>query len=347
MQGRCSKCGMHIISRRSRCPVCEGGVEPIVSVPRPKIVEPKAWPDWAAAWARIAKHQDAGVGDTAQRFYASFGGEWFKLFAKKIGMPCRCSERQAEWNTSYPYHPIDVTVVTSLSPREQHAESQSRAIETWRKYGVYIVSVNTQAEADNLCKRFQQVDEWVVNNDEVSWGSGRKSQPIRRMVQVAADKERPILIINSDIEIHGKQKSLLEYVPVDCVTLGVRWNYSEKHSDATEFQWGFDVVGVLPEHARKLPKSFNYGIGQPVWDYAAPMILSDCANVIHGPLFFHKNHPLNWDSVAWDQGAKMFAEWFGKIDHENTAWWRQQFEPDMIYDERVGCYVSRASCPLV
>ena len=61
------------------------------------------WPAWATAIARFSKTQDSGVGDTAQRIAAKFGGEQFKTFAKTLGMPCGCTERQQDWNTRYPY----------------------------------------------------------------------------------------------------------------------------------------------------------------------------------------------------------------------------------------------------
>lgn len=59
------------------------------------------------AWVRLVRFlrspSDTGVGDTVQRIAAKFGGERFKKWAKKIGIPCGCDKRQAEWNRLYPY----------------------------------------------------------------------------------------------------------------------------------------------------------------------------------------------------------------------------------------------------
>ena len=59
------------------------------------------------AWVRMVKllrkPQDAGIGDTIQRIAAKFGGERFKAFAEKIGIPCGCADRQNEWNSKWPY----------------------------------------------------------------------------------------------------------------------------------------------------------------------------------------------------------------------------------------------------
>lgn len=52
-------------------------------------------------WFRTAG--DRGVGDTVQRLAAKVGGERFKKFAKKAGIPCGCASRQARWNKLFPY----------------------------------------------------------------------------------------------------------------------------------------------------------------------------------------------------------------------------------------------------
>lgn len=58
---------------------------------------------WVAALSRLRKPEDEGVGDTAQRLAAKFGGERYKRFMKRIGAPCACEKRQAEWNQLYRY----------------------------------------------------------------------------------------------------------------------------------------------------------------------------------------------------------------------------------------------------
>ena len=63
----------------------------------------KPWPAWALSLKRLRKNGETGVGDTAQRVASWFGGEYFKAFSKKIGMPCECTNRQNNWNKQYPY----------------------------------------------------------------------------------------------------------------------------------------------------------------------------------------------------------------------------------------------------
>lgn len=83
------------------CPVCKSVVRcgEAASVS----ADPEYWPSWATALSRFKKDEDTGVGDTAQRVFARLGGEAFKWMASKLGMPCGCTGRQADWNRLYPY----------------------------------------------------------------------------------------------------------------------------------------------------------------------------------------------------------------------------------------------------
>jgi hypothetical protein len=63
-----------------------------------------AWPLPARALARLAAAGERGLGDTAARVLAKFGGEAMKRFYKKLfGRDCGCGSRQAALNRLYPY----------------------------------------------------------------------------------------------------------------------------------------------------------------------------------------------------------------------------------------------------
>lgn len=64
---------------------------------------PQPWPMWARYVARLKTDQDAGVGDTVKRIADRLGGQGYRWFTKKAGMPCHCTARQEEWNRKYPY----------------------------------------------------------------------------------------------------------------------------------------------------------------------------------------------------------------------------------------------------
>jgi hypothetical protein len=60
-----------------------------------------------SGWVRVVKllrkPEDRGIGDTVQRHLATLGGERFKQWAKDVGIPCGCTERQEQWNSIWPY----------------------------------------------------------------------------------------------------------------------------------------------------------------------------------------------------------------------------------------------------
>lgn len=89
---KCAKCGKQI--------KCDG-------VERPKKPEPKPKKPKSEVWVRLVRMiripSDIGIGDTLQRQFAKFGGERFKRWAAKLGIPCGCTERQNHYNKKYPY----------------------------------------------------------------------------------------------------------------------------------------------------------------------------------------------------------------------------------------------------
>lgn len=71
--------------------------------PAPMVADTRKINRWVRMVKLLRKPEDSGLGDTVQRIAAKFGGERFKAFAKRIGIPCGCSDRQAEWNRLFPY----------------------------------------------------------------------------------------------------------------------------------------------------------------------------------------------------------------------------------------------------
>ena len=96
MSWTCPNCGFHIAAD---VPL------PVHCVCEREHVEAGGEPFWLTAIRRLAKPTDRGVGDTVQRIASWLGGELFKRFSAKLGIPCGCTQRQAEWNARWPYDP--------------------------------------------------------------------------------------------------------------------------------------------------------------------------------------------------------------------------------------------------
>lgn len=99
------KCEQIKLSRESRRRA--SGSETIPAPPeqhqdRREPNEMKPPPRWVRLLQRLSTPEDIGLGATVKRLASKFGGERFKRLTKKLGMPCKCGAREAEWNRLYP-----------------------------------------------------------------------------------------------------------------------------------------------------------------------------------------------------------------------------------------------------
>jgi hypothetical protein len=99
------QCGWTVKTNRAvsvKCPQCSGVII-CDGAPRPKTIVVRKIGKWVRYVKLLRKPEDKGVGDTVQRIASKFGGERFKAWAKRLGIPCGCAERQEMWNRIYPY----------------------------------------------------------------------------------------------------------------------------------------------------------------------------------------------------------------------------------------------------
>lgn len=88
----CEKCNWRIFSEITiPCPNCKN-VSDIIRKPL-----------WVRLITMLRQEEDVGVGDTIRRILENIGGERFKQLAKRIGLPCGCTQRQEDLNTQFPY----------------------------------------------------------------------------------------------------------------------------------------------------------------------------------------------------------------------------------------------------
>ena len=70
-------------------------------------------------------------------------------------------------------------------------------------FGLPIIAVNTAEEISELRKEHEQVDEWIECND-IATHYAYPTQYIRTLANVARYIGGRVMVINSDIEIHGQ-----------------------------------------------------------------------------------------------------------------------------------------------
>ena len=283
--------------------------------------------DWFADWiARTPANCGCGedIAAIIKRLPPRFD-DWFaysvdlhNAINKKLGKPL---VNLHEAKLLYPQCAFDqqpsianLVAVTSLAPHR--LDRQTVCLDSWKKLGLSIVSVNSQAEIDEISGDYPQVDNWIpASNPDC------KTQRINTLLDVATSLQTPILLINADIEIYGDQSRLLDLVSQRKIAVGIRHNYELHPGIATIEKWGLDAFVVYPEQVDRLSK-VNFSIGKPMWDYWLPWEMQKLheLNLIDEPYFFHRSHELAWTEQECSLAHQYFASKFEAIDW-NT--WRK------------------------
>lgn len=211
--------------------------------------------------------------------------------------------------------------VTSLSLLPNHLQVQDKCLKTWQRAGFSIHAKNRSEEVERLKKLYPQVVQWHVC-DDVPTEYATRTQSIHALAQTAVEIGQRVMLINSDIEIHGEQRIIREAVESG-VMVGIRHDYEHHWWTGSRFIWGLDVFSFTPDQARALPYR-PYAIGKPVWDYWLPQhfrSLGQRMNFVGEPLFFHKLHETNWNYDEWMMAAGWFADQFGfmRTQEESVA----------------------------
>ncbi len=210
---------------------------------------------------------------------------------KTLATPCPDYPSRGLPENNHP--PItDFVAVTSLSPSADRTARQRECLATWKAFGLSIVAVQSPAEIVAMQDLYPQVDDWVASDGE---GAPR----INELLNVAIDRDQPILIVNSDIEIRGAQSSLLDAITPGNMTSGVRHNYDRNWWQGKRERWGIDAFYVEPEAAKTFPL-VDLRIGKPAWDYWVPFHCDRhgiASRWIGYGLFFHANHNQTWSKA--------------------------------------------------
>lgn len=110
MRWQCPQCErvatLSASAYKVRCPCGYVGQFREAPAAPPKVISEKVARKTTNRWVRylslLSKPEDIGLGATAKRLFAKFGGERFRVWAQRIGLPCGCTEREDEWNRQYP-----------------------------------------------------------------------------------------------------------------------------------------------------------------------------------------------------------------------------------------------------
>lgn len=235
-----------------------------------------------------------------------------EIFAEKVRLFPVEQLAQTHPPRSFDQHAV---VVTALSLLPHHRQKQAAVLDSWVRFGFTVHAVNTAEEIRKLRAIYPQVHDWIAC-EETTTDYPTATQRIVMLARVAILLDRTVLLINSDIEVHGPRQRLIDALAKPKTqVVGIRWNYWQgQHKSAKREQWGLDVFSFTPEMAATLPLDAPLGIGRPMWDYWIPChfrSLGYAFDFIGEPFFFHPAHPVHWSQRDWDFGAKWVMDRYG------------------------------------
>ena len=214
-----------------------------------------------------------------------------------------------------------LTIVTSIAPR--NLERQTEMIESWRKLGLDVVSINCVEEIEMLRQAFPDVKFVQAKRD----GRETFGKPVIYLDDVFEHLWKINCefcgIVNSDMYLFGDEGivSFIKAQARDSLVYGSRMDAdSLEVLDGRVYEDGFDFFFFHKSLIPCFPKS-DFCIGLPWWDYWVPLIPALKGIQIRklDSLFaYHIKHPSNWNGKQWSELAKRIFEYLqGKIE-ENS-----------------------------
>lgn len=188
----------------------------------------------------------------------------------------------------------NIAIVTSLSCNHANGNNQNAAIKSWNRIGECF-SVNIIDEVQKLKPLYDNI-EFIETDKTIEYFVGRPLVSINVMIDVAKQKNKDLLLTNSDIII-----SELPELKQDGITVFSRYDYVDNQHDNKLFQNGFDVFFIPNKFLNVFPPSI-YGMGAAYWDFWIPL---HCMNhdipvyYPNGKFCFHQVHHIQYNLKEW------------------------------------------------
>ncbi len=206
-----------------------------------------------------------------------------------------------------------IYALTSLSPRG-NVSVVRECIRSWRNAGLQVVAFNHPTEIRQLMA-FYDV-EFVPVTETTAPVFGKHLIPIKTMLDWAASRNVPALLINSDIQLRLAEWELkrIRWLSDGGLCYFVRYNHDGYGARLARELYGIDAFLF---HGRDVPLTLpNFlSMGQPFWDYWLPYCFAVQGRPIYTVEFavaWHRNHPHQWVWQDWLRCALEFARISGE-----------------------------------
>jgi len=204
-----------------------------------------------------------------------------------------------------------ITIATSIIPR--NFELQRTAIDSWRKLGFKVISLNSAAEASLVAENFPDIPLTIVNRTAEA-ATGRPYIFFDDVMEALSAEGAAVCgIVNSDIVLTADADfaDFIAETVGNGLLFGSRLDVDAMADlDGEKFIYGFDFF-FFNKAALKIFPEAGFCLGVPWWDYWAPFVplitgLS-CKELI-SPVAFHVKHETKWAGELYCDYGKMFAD---------------------------------------
>jgi len=202
-----------------------------------------------------------------------------------------------------------LAIATNIAPR--NIDRQAKAIESWKKLGFNVVSINCAKEVKMLQQSFPDVKFVCAHRD----GRDLFGKPVVYLddfLEYFRQNDAELCgIVNSDIHLIGNESyiSFLKEQAKNCLVYGSRVDVdSLDNLDGEFYEEGFDFFFFPKSLISCFPKS-EFCIRMPWWDYwmaSIPALQGIQTKNLVSPFAYHLRHPFNWSPEHHGILAKKF-----------------------------------------
>ena len=203
----------------------------------------------------------------------------------------------------------NITIATSIAPR--NIDRQAKAIESWKKLGFNVVSINCAEEIEMLRRSFPDV-EFVHANRDGREIFGRPVIYFDEFLEYFSRSNSELYgIVNSDVCLIAGEGIIpfIKEQAKNCLVYGSRIDVDSLDSlDGEFYEEGFDFFFFPKSLISCFPKS-DFCIGMPWWDYwmaLMPALQGIKTKKCVSPFAYHLKHPFNWSPKHHGILAKKF-----------------------------------------
>lgn len=204
-----------------------------------------------------------------------------------------------------------ITIATSIIPR--NFELQRAAIDSWRRYGFKVISLNSEAEATQVAHNFPDIPLTIVNRTAEAT-TGKPYIFFDDVLSALSESGDDICgIVNSDIVLNSDLgfADFVSETASDGFLFGSRIDIvSLENLDGEKFIYGFDFF-FFNREVVKLFRQSEFCLGVPWWDYWAPFVPLlqgvPCRELI-STVAFHVKHETKWAGELFCDYGRLFAD---------------------------------------